>query len=255
MQARRSWDLAAVTLSAWLAGCGGKGVSTPDSATAGSSMYGAAAGDSGPPPGAFAGSPGVTGGTPGDFPGRAPGGAAGGSGGAAPSMPPGQCTALCVPSASFVVTDVGADELFSHSFEACRNRECYRGGPFDASSQGNTIYLTGGISWDQTSVSLFYDRSAAFSLNLSWQLPAYGQEFRDGDHYTLTSLAGSHAAATLIDTVVNYEHFTICGSACTRAYVPDLVRPPLPAGGAGGTDGLGDAGNAGESSAGGSTSD
>jgi hypothetical protein len=175
------------------------------------------------------------GGTAGTSP--TPGGTGGGS-----SMPPqvGICTAICVPEAHLVVSGLESDELFTRSFEACRNGECYTAGPFQP-SQGNTLVFTGN-TWDQTTVSMFYDSGAELLLHLRWALPAYSNEFVDGDHYTLKAIAPSGAAATLIETKLVYERYTFCAGDCTRAYVPNLVRASNAAG-EGGVDNAGFAGS------------
>jgi hypothetical protein len=239
MKTSRERALVSLTLGVWLAACGGKGVSAPDSTASGSTS---GAGSSSPSAGSFAESPGTAGSAP--VPAPNPGAAGSGPG---PATPAGQCTAVCLSWARFSVSGIREAEVFSGQFEACRNLECYRGGPFDPSSQGNSIHLVGSFSWDETAVALSYQRTPSLSLDFEWRPPINGKRLSDGDRYTLKSLNDSGTASTLIDTVVSYEQRSLCGQECQQVYVPDLVRPPpVDEGqaGAGGADGAGGAASA-----------
>ncbi|HEY6077712.1 MAG TPA: hypothetical protein VIW29_02855, partial [Polyangiaceae bacterium] len=158
---------------------------------------------------------------------------ASGAGGSQPIVPspPGNCAAVCVSSVHLVVGGLQSGELFSGSFEACRNDECYRSAAFEAGEGGNVKNLA--ESFADPSVRLaYYEEGASFDLDLEWSWWA-PPRLTDGDRYTLRWIEPAGIATTLIDTPVSYEPRTLCGSSCLTAYLPNLERPIEAVGGAG----------------------
>lgn len=137
---------------------------------------------------------------------------------------PGTCLALCIPTAQLMLKGFPPDDLFTHSFRACRNGECYEGA-FPPQG-GNAVRLAGGTP-DETTVELVYfEDPPLLELRLVWALKAYSKELMDGDHYTVSATSSTGEVSTLIDELVSYEHYDHCSGPCTRADVEVLTKSP-----------------------------
>lgn len=156
--------------------------------------------------------------------GTAEGGATTTAGGAGSTpSPPAGCLSLCVPSAVFVLQGLGPEIPYTHAFTACRNRECFQGGPFRKGESSRIVLENLGTA-SASMVDLSLDSPSR--LTLSWSRLSAGPDgFADGDHYTLEVFDAAQWSF-VIDEVVTYGLSNVCGAPCT-SYQAEHTLPAV----------------------------
>jgi hypothetical protein len=165
-----------------------------------------------------------------------------GTGGRSPDPPPGRCSKVCVPEATFLFdTHVSIETLREGSLRVCREltAECYDGELTSLRSAGYGIDFQPAVKIAQGPTAFFTDDSWQ-AIHLSWAA-LESPELRNGERFTV-KLILRRREYLLLDELAQLEVVTDCAGTCLQGFM-DLRNdgsggaPSWPVGGAGGAGG------------------